>query len=44
MGSIREVRGRGDPGRLVICGGGVIDMARGVGYEDEEAGDAAGEE
>jgi len=27
-----------------MCGGGVIDMARGVGYEEEEAGDAAGDE
>jgi len=44
MGSTRDVSGSGEPGRLVICGGGVIDMARGVGYEDEEAGDAAGDE
>lgn len=44
MGSIRDVRGSGEPGLLVICGGGVMDIARGVWYDDEEAGDAAGEE
>jgi hypothetical protein len=45
IGSIREVSGRGDPGRLLICGGGVIDIARGEWYVEEGGeGDAAGEE
>lgn len=39
------MRGNGDPGRPEICGGGVIDIARGVGYVDEEGeGDVAGDE
>jgi hypothetical protein len=29
IGSIREVSGRGEPGRFEMWGGGVIDMARG---------------
>jgi len=30
MGSTRDVRGSGEPGRLVMWGGGVMDDARGV--------------
>jgi hypothetical protein len=30
IGSILDVRGRGLPGLLLICGGGVMDMALGV--------------
>jgi hypothetical protein len=30
-GSMFEVRGNGEPGRVTGCGGGVVDMARGVG-------------
>lgn len=45
IGSTRDVSGKGDPGRLVICGGGVMDIARGVGYDEEGGeGDVAGDE
>lgn len=43
MGSTRDVRGRGEPFRRAMCGGGVMDKPLGVG-ELEDVGEAAGEE
>jgi len=43
---MREVRGSGEPGLFMLfVGGGVADMARGVGYADDDGeGDVPGDE
>jgi len=43
MGSIVDVNGTGDPGRVEKYGGGVVDVARGLGWLDA-VGEAPGDE
>lgn len=43
IGSIVDVNGTGDPGRVEKYGGGVVDVARGLGWLDA-VGEAPGDE